>query len=239
MLKRWLLYVMFMVLNVTYAQQISVLVFSKTAGYRHESIEAGKKAMEKMAKEKEWNVTFSEDSSLFNSIDLAQFDVLFFLNTTGDILNEEQQNAMKSFLTKGKGFVGTHSATDTEKDWEWYVDLLGASFASHPEQQKATLHINKSFGHSSIEHLENEEEFYDEWYNFKKPVAQYVNVLAMLDEDSYEGKQMGMEHPIIWYHIYQGAKVFYTGLGHTVASYSDKRLLKQIEEAIEWAADKN
>lgn len=236
MLRKVLLFLMFVVVSAMNAQKTSILVFTKTAGFRHTSIEAGKKAMEKMSKEKDWNVVFSENANLFNSKDLAKFDVLFFLNTTGDILNEEQQNAMKSFLIKGKGFVGTHAATDTEMEWDWYMSMIGASFASHPKQQKATLHINKSFGHPSVEHLKNEEEFFDEWYNFKEPVAKHANILATLDESSYSGKQMGMEHPITWYHYYDGARVFYTGLGHTDESYSDDRLLKQIAAGIDWAA---
>ncbi|ANW94931.1 hypothetical protein AXE80_00865 [Wenyingzhuangia fucanilytica] len=227
---------MLMIFGVINAQKTSILVFSKTAGFRHKSIEPGKKAIENMAKEKGWKVTFSEDSDLFNAKDLSAFDVLFFLNTTGDILNDEQQEAMKSFLTKGKGFVGTHAATDTEMEWEWYVNLLGASFASHPKQQKATLHINKSHGHKAVAHLNDSEEFFDEWYNFKNPVAQHVNVLATLDESTYTGKQMGITHPITWYHNYDGARVFYTGLGHTSESYSDERLLKQLEEGIKWAS---
>lgn len=228
----------FMMFNIVTAQKTSILVFSKTAGFRHKSIESGQNAIEKMAKEKDWKVTFSEDAALFNPKDLSNFDVLFFLNTTGDILNEEQQNAMKSFLTKGKGFVGTHAATDTEMEWVWYMDMIGASFANHPKQQKATLYINKSHGHKAVAHLKDSEEFFDEWYNFKNPVASHVNILATLDESTYSGKQMGIEHPITWYHHFDGARVFYTGLGHTIESYSDKRLLKQIEAGIEWASGK-
>ncbi|NIJ44267.1 type 1 glutamine amidotransferase [Wenyingzhuangia heitensis] len=236
MFKKLILLVVFMLVNVVYSQEISILVFSKTAGFRHKSIESGKQAVQKLAVKNNWKVVYSEDSNLFNDQDLSKFDILFFLNTTGDILNESQQNAMKSFFAKGKGFVGTHSATDTEKDWPWYVDMLGATFKSHPKQQKATLHINKEHGHQAVAHLNNKEEFFDEWYNFKDPVAKHVNVLATLDESTYSGKQMGMVHPITWYHHYDGGRVFYTGLGHTNAAYSDERIVKQIEEGIKWAA---
>ncbi|MEN8764529.1 ThuA domain-containing protein [Wenyingzhuangia sp.] len=227
-----------LMVQVLNAQKTSILVFSKTEGHRHESIEAGKRAIERIANKKEWDVVFSEDAELLNPKDLSGFDVLFFLNTSGDILNESQQNAMQSFLTNGKGFIGTHAATDTEKDWEWYVNLLGATFASHPKRQTATLRINKKHGHPAVSHLNDEEVFFDEWYNFKNPVAQHVNVLATLDESTYSGKRMGGEHPITWYHHYDGARVFYTGLGHTIASYSDDRLLNQIEAGIEWASGK-
>lgn len=238
MLKKIVVLAMLLVFNIINAQKTSVLVFTKTGGFRHKSIETGKKSMEKMAQEKDWDVTFSEDATLFNAQDLSKFDVLFFLNTTGDILNEEQQNAMIAFLTSGKGFVGTHAASDTEMDWKWYMDMIGASFANHPKPQKATLHIDKSHGHEAVSHLNETEEFFDEWYNFKKPVASHVNVLATLDESTYTGKRMGIAHPITWYHHYDGARVFYTGLGHTKESYLDERLLKQLEAGIEWAAGK-
>lgn len=232
-----ILYVwIFMVVSSINAQDISVLVFTKTVGFRHESIKSGKEMVKKIAKEKKWEVTFSEDSSIFNAKDLSKFDVLFFLNTVGDILNDEQQKAMKTFLTSGKGFVGTHAASDTELEWEWYVSMIGAAFAGHPKPQKAIVHIDKTLEHPAVEHLNEKEEFFDEWYNFKEPVADYVNVLARLDETSYKGKRMGMEHPITWYHYYDGARVFYTGLGHTVASYSDERLIEQVTKGIEWAA---
>jgi len=226
----------FMVFHTSNSQNTSILVFSKTAGYKHKSIASGKQALNKMATENDWNITFSADASLFNPKNLSNFDVLVFLNTTGDILNDEQQNAMKSFLTNGKGFVGIHSAADTEADWEWYVNLLGATFGSHPKAQKATLHINKSHMHKAVEHLNDSEVFFDEWYNFLNPVAQHVNVLATLDENSYSGEQMGITHPITWYHHYDGARVFYTGLGHTTESYADERLLKQLEAGIKWAS---
>ncbi|NJB81614.1 ThuA domain-containing protein [Wenyingzhuangia aestuarii] len=236
MFKKIILLLVFMVVNAIYAQKTSILVFTKTAGFRHKSIEAGKAAVKKLAEKNDWDVVCSEDANLFNDKDLSKFDVLFFLNTTGDILNEAQQNAMKSFFAKGKGFVGTHAATDTEKDWEWYVEMLGATFKSHPKQQKATLHIHKEHGHKAVAHLNDKEEFFDEWYNFKDPVAKHVNVLATLDESTYSGKQMGIEHPITWYHHYDGSRVFYTGLGHTEAAYADERVVKQLEAGIEWAA---
>lgn len=228
----------FVIMSSMNAQEISILVFSKTVGYRHKSIETGKKTIEKIAQEKDWKVTFSEDASIFNAKDLSKFDVLFFLNTVGDILNDKQQEVMKKFLSNGKGFVGVHAASDTEKKWDWYGEMVGAVFKGHPKPQKAKLHINKSFGHAAVKHLHKEEEFFDEWYNFKEPVASHVNVLATLDESSYTGKRMGMKHPITWYHHYDGARVFYTGLGHTKKAFSDERFIKQIAAGIEWASGK-
>ncbi|MDA9885789.1 ThuA domain-containing protein, partial [bacterium] len=76
----------------------------------------------------------------------------------------------------------------------------------------------------------------DEWYNYIKPVSKDVNVLASLDENSYQGKKMNTDnHPITWYHHYDGGRVFYTGMGHTDEIYKDTRFQKLIQGAIVWA----
>ncbi|SHH34869.1 ThuA domain-containing protein [Wenyingzhuangia marina] len=220
------------------AQQISVLVFSKTAGYRHESIETGIEALKKMAEENKWKITFSEDASIFNNKDLASFNTLLFLNTTGDILNEGQQKAMKKFIESGNGFVGVHAATDTEMEWEWYGEMTGAVFKNHPKIQKATVKLNKKEQHVATIHLKDQEVFLDEWYNFHLPVSNKIKVLATLDESSYTGEQMGVSHPIIWYQIFHGARIFYTGMGHTKESFSDIRFLNQLKNAVIWTSAK-
>ncbi|MDO3693682.1 ThuA domain-containing protein [Wenyingzhuangia sp. chi5] len=238
-MKKYLLIGLFLLITTSInAQQVSVLVFSKTAGYRHDSIETGIEALKKMAEENNWKMTFSEDASIFNDKDLSSFSTLFFLNTTGDILNEEQQKAMVVFIEKGNGFVGIHAATDTEMEWEWYGEMTGAVFKNHPKIQKATVKLSKNHDHITIAHLKEQEVFLDEWYNFHLPISEKIEVLATLDESSYTGEQMGVSHPIIWYQIFQGARVFYTGLGHTKESFSDIRFLNQLKNAIIWTSGK-
>ena len=139
-------------------------------------------------------------------------------------------------MANGNGFVGIHSASNTEMEWTWFTDMIGATFKDHPKVQNATLHIDKSSDHPSINHLNDNEVFKDEWYNFLKPVAKHVNVLASLDEESYQGKKMNTKnHPITWYHHYDGGRVFYTGIGHTNEIYQDERFEKIIKGAILWA----
>ena len=215
-------------------QDLKLLVFSKTSGFRHKSIPAGKEFLKQMAKDNNWKITFSEDSGIFNE-SLNDFDVLVLLNTTGDIFNEQQQEGLKKFLAIRKGFVGIHSASDTELDWPWFNEMIGAAFSGHPRVQKAKLSIAKETGHPAVSSWGETEFFKDEWYNFREPVGKHVNVLATLDESSYEGTRMNMEHPISWYHYYDGGKVFYTGLGHTNENYADPRFYEHVQGGIRWA----
>ena len=212
-----------------------VLVFSKTNGFRHKSIPKGIQFLTNMAKKENWDIHFSEDANEFSAKNLSRYDVLIFLNTSGAILSDEQKTAFKNYIAKGKGFVGIHCASCTEEDWYWYNEMVGASFKDHPKVQSATLNIHTGSNHPAIEGFDNKEVFTDEWYNFIKPVAKHVTVLASLDESSYEGKKMDTDnHPISWYHIYDGGRIFYTGLGHTDEIYSDVRFYKHIEGAILW-----
>lgn len=216
----------------------NVLVFSKTSGFRHKSIPAGIKFMSELSNKNNWKVDFSEDANDFTNENLQQYNVLVFLNTSGDIFDDNQKEVFQNYIAEGNGFVGIHAASNTEMEWSWFTKMVGATFKDHPKVQNATLHIDKTTEHPAINHLKDKEVFKDEWYNFFKPVAKHVNVLASLDESSYQGKKMNTEnHPITWYHHYDGGRVFYTGLGHTNEVYDDIRFEKLIQGAISWAAD--
>ena len=196
-----------------------VLVFSKTSGYRHKCIETGVKTIEALGKQNNFEITHTEDATLFTPDNLKQYQLVIFLNTTGDILNENQEKAFETFIHNGGSFMGVHSATDTEYEWAWYGKLVGAYFLSHPKQSNATItRINKK--HESTKHLNDKWVHYDEWYNFKS-INQDINVLLNLDESTYEGGENGDYHPISWYHEFDGGRSFYTGLGHTNESYEE------------------
>jgi len=169
-----------------------LLVFTKTNGWRHKSIPIGVNAIKELAIANKWQVDTSEDSLVFNSERLKNYDALIFLNTTGDILGKSEEKAFKDYINKGGNFVGIHSASDTELDNEFYKNLIGAQFKSHPKTQNATVKVNKSHNHPAIKHYQNSFQKIDEWYNFKAPVAKHVNTLLELDESTYSGKRMGI-----------------------------------------------
>lgn len=220
----------------TIKPQKSLLVFTKTGTFRHTSINQGIPAIAKMSQAENWTMTTTEDAFHFTPDKLDRYDGIIFLNTTGDILNEMQQNAFIRFINNGGGFVGVHAASDTEHDWPWYSQLIGGQFKSHPKVQEARLNVHHETGHPAVAHLGEEWLKTDEWYNFKAPLPSNVNVLLDLDEISYKGKQMGGYHPIAWYHHFEGGRVFFTGLGHTPKSFTaEEDYLTHLKEGIKWA----
>ncbi len=212
-----------------------IFVFTKTNGFRHSSIPEGRNALCELAQQNNWTITLSEDSTQFSFKNLKKYDAIIFLNTTGNVLGEKEQAAFEKYIRRGGAYVGIHSASDTEHKWDFYKKMVAAQFESHPKVQEVTLNVHQNCRHASIAHLDKEWNVTDEWYNFRDPVPDYVTVLLDIDESTVEGKKMNAYHPIAWYHLYEGGRCFYTGLGHTEEIYSNPDYLKHIEEGIKWA----
>jgi len=213
----------------------AVLLFSKTAAFRHDSIPAGIAAIENLGKQNGFRVDATEDSTVFVEAGLAQYRAVIFLNTTGDILDSNQQAAFEGFIRRGGGFVGIHSATDTEYEWPWYGQLVGTYFRNHPAIQPAVLHVVDT-AHPSTDHLPARWRRTDEWYNFRYAPGPGVTVLVRIDEASYAGGTMGPHHPMAWCHIYDGGRAWYTALGHTRETYAEPLFLQHLLGGIRWAA---
>ncbi len=218
------------------ARQPRVLVFYKTAGFYHQSIPAGIAAIRKLGKNNHFLVDTTNNADNFTERLLSKYAAVIFLNTTHDVLNEQQQTAFENYIRSGKGFVGIHAATDTEYNWPWYNKLVGAYFTNHPKVQKAKIIISDKT-HPSTSFLPDVWEHTDEWYNFKD-INPDIKVLAWLDEKSYEGGNNGEKHPFVWYHEFDGGRAFYTGLGHTIEDYSDPLFLKHVMGGIRYAIGK-
>ena len=214
-----------------------ILVFTKTAGYYHESIPTGAAAIMKLGKENNFLVDSTPNANVFVEDSLKNYSAVVFLSTTMNVLNSDQQVAIQRFIQAGGGFVGIHAAADTEYDWPWYNQLLGAYFASHPRQQKAFIDV-KDKNHIASSFLPDRWERFDEWYSYKS-IMPDIKVLATLDETTYEGGINGDYHPIVWYHEFDGGRSFYTGLGHTKESYSEPLFLQQILGGIKYAIGPN
>lgn len=217
-------------------RQDRILVFSKTDGFRHGSIEPGIAALRDLGAANGFVVDTTEDAGQFTTGNLSRYKAVVFLSTTGDVLNTEQQSAFMAYIRGGGGFVGVHSAADTEHGWSWYGGLLGAHFASHPAPAQARIRVEDR-DHPSTRHLPNPWNRFDEWYDFQRnPRSQGVTVLLTLDESSYPGGQMGNDHPIAWYHEYDGGRAWYTAGGHTDASFSEPAFLDHLLGGIRYAA---
>lgn len=211
-----------------------VLAFTRTAGFRHDSIPAGVAALTELGAANGFTVEQTEDPAQFTDANLARFAAVVFLSTTGDVLGTGQQAAFEQYIRGGGGYVGVHAASDTEYTWPWYGRLVGAYFASHPPIQTASMRVeNRS--HPSTGHLGSNWTRTDEWYNFSSNPRSAVNVLLSLYEGTYTGGSMG-DHPIAWYQQFDGGRSWYTGGGHDASAFSEPAFRSHLLGGVRYAA---
>ncbi|GAA3448521.1 ThuA domain-containing protein [Dactylosporangium matsuzakiense] len=212
-----------------------VLVFSKTAGFRHDAIPAGIQAVRDLGAANNFTVTATEDAAAFTTANLAQYEAVVFMSTTGDVLNDAQQTAFESYIRGGGGYVGVHAAADTEYGWPFYGQLVGAWFASHPAIQQVNSRTEDR-ANPATAHLPQTWTRTDELYNYQTNPRSTAHVLATLDESSYSGGTMGGDHPITWCKTIDAGRSFYTGFGHTQESYSDSLFRTELLGGIRYAS---
>ena len=217
-------------------QETTVLVFSKTAGFRHDSIPAGIAAIQELGAQNGFQVEATEDAAAFTPENLARFNAVVWLSTTGDVLNAEQQTAFEGYIAGGGGYAGVHAASDTEYDWPWYGELVGAWFKSHPQIQQANVAVENK-DNPSTGHLPDTWTRTDEWYNYRENPRANVQVLATLDESSYDpGADAMGDHPTAWCHTVDTGRSWYTGGGHTIESYAEPEFRTHLLGGIQYAA---
>jgi type 1 glutamine amidotransferase len=224
---------------------LKVLIFSKTAAFRHASIPVGISAIEELGALHGWDVDATEDASQLNDDNLKHYDVVVWLNTSGNVLDSRQKASYERFQQSHKGTVAIHEAgTDTERDnWPWYRKMASVLLTDHPEIQKATVLVQDQTHPASFT-LPLRWEHVDEWYSFASDprLDPDVHVLASVDEETYDPGEFAMgkglrDHPVAWYKQYDGGRYFYTSLGHTYEDYrSDCYFRALLAGAIEWAA---
>lgn len=225
------------------APEFKVLVFSKTTAFRHPSIANGIQMIQQLGAAHNFAVDATEDAARFSAAQLAQYDVVIFLNTTSPrdgskpLLNSTQRTAFEQYIRAGGGYLGIHAASDGEYNWAWYGNLVGAYFKDHPAIQRATIQVENR-NHPSTAHLGQTWQRTDEWYNFATNPRANVQVLLRLDETTYNGGNMGVDHPIAWYHEYDGGRSWYTAGGHTTASYGEAAFQQHVLGGILWAANR-
>jgi hypothetical protein len=230
----------------------ALLLFTKTNGFRHEEgIPAGVALIESIAKRRGWSVFHTESGAVHTPENLARFSAVVWHQVSGDVLNEAQKAALKTWLEAGGGWVGVHGAGgDGEYAWRWYVDeLLGAQFIGHPmgpQFQDATLEI-ESHDHPATAQLPEKFVHNEEWYSFDhSPRSKGHHVLAVVEEYTYSPRmkllgmnrdlRMGSDHPVVWWHCQGKGRAFYSALGHQAKSYALPEMEHLLEGAIAWAA---
>lgn len=205
----------------------AVLVFTRTAKFRHDSIPVAVATLRQLASEQGLRVQHSEDPAVFTAETLARHRAVVFANTTGDVLDEAQQDALQAYVEGGGGFMGLHSAADTEYDWPWYGELVGAWFHKHPPGlQQATVTVQGAAPWPVT----------DEIYNYRRNPRPWVQVLATVDEASYEGGTMGADHPIAWCRAMGTGRSWYTGFGHDVAVFSHADVLALLRRGLAYSS---
>jgi type 1 glutamine amidotransferase len=213
----------------------AVLVFSRTTGFRHDSIPDGIAAIRGLGRDDGFTVDATEDAGAFARDDLHRYQAVVWLSTSGHVLDGPGRAAFERYVRGGGGYVGIHGAADTEYGWPWYGGLVGAYFRSHPSIQAATIRVEDRT-HPSTTHLAGSWSRRDEWYDYRSNPRDSVHVLASLDESSYSGGSMGGDHPIAWYHTYDGGRAWYTGGGHTHESYAEPAFRAHLLGGIRYAA---
>ena len=221
-----------------------VLVFTKTLGWQHSSIPNGIAAIQKLGGENNFDVDTTTNASHFNDDSLQKYSAVVFLSTTGNVLDHKQEIAFERYIQSGGGYAGVHAAADTEYDWGWYGRLVGGFFYDHPGINDTFPNVQPGVfnvvdqNHGSTKDLTKQWKRTDEFYSFKKPVSG-ATILMTIDENSYNGgKRMG-NHPMAWYHDFDGGRAFYTALGHTEESYTDPLYLKHLLGGIQYAIGEN
>ncbi len=234
----------FAAFTVSAQKQFKTLLVTTTKGWHHESLHAGVLAIQQLGTRNFFDVVLWEDPNGFTDKYLQQFQAVIFLNTSGNIFDTAQQKVMERFIQSGKGFVGIHSASDTEYDWAWYTKLVGRMFHIHPTIQTAKMKILDT-RFAGLQGFADGKLWTEEWYEFGPEKVSGLNYILGVDEATYnpkvdwgkvKGEGMGQLHPLAWYHNYDGGRSFYTGLGHLPTNFSEPAFLNHLFAGILWAA---
>jgi uncharacterized protein len=232
--------------------QTTVLLFSKATGFRHgESIETGKKTFAKMAKENNWFLYSTEEGGIFNAEQLSKFDVVIFNNSTGRVLNDNQQLVLEEYVTGGGTLIGIHGAGDDSHHWDWYEQsLMGSRFSHHPidpQLQETELILNEKGDSTLVRGLPRSWKHTDEWYVFyENPRTKGFELLYTIDGEKIDPSGnmlwindknfgMGKDHPIAWYKVIGSGRTFYTSLGHTPETWQQSGFTEMLGNVVNWA----
>jgi type 1 glutamine amidotransferase len=238
------------------ANQQAVLLFSKTTGFRHSgSIDASKLVFANLAKKNNWFLYQTEEGGVFNAQQLAKFSIVIFNNSTGRVLNDDQQKALEQYVENGGNLIGIHGAGDNSHHWNWYVqNLLGAEFSHHSLKmpfEKTSVLVDSQADSSLVLGIANNWVRADEWYVFlDNPRKKDFNILYTINGELIDPKAnipflasdknfgMGKDHPVAWCKQIGKGKTFYTSMGHDETAWKDENFVKLIENGMKWTVEK-
>lgn len=213
-----------------------VLMLTATAGFRHDSIATARQVLTTIgASSREFTVTPTEDLSTMTAATLANYDVLFFALTSGELaFTSDQKAAILAFVDGGKGFMGVHSATDTLYGWPEYGTLIGTYLRDHPWTQPAAV-VVEDRTHPSTAELGDRFTINEEFYAFRDNPRSHAQVLLRLDAASVGATG---DYPLAWASSFGRGRTYYNALGHFPETWNDVRYQRQLVGAIRWLARK-
>ena len=214
-----------------------ILVFNKTEGYFHESTEAGVEALRQLCRDNNIKIDVTDNGEKFVENNLLKYAAVVFLNTAGDVLDQQQEKSLEQYIHAGGGFVGIHTAIDTEHNWDWYGKLIGAVFESQSDVEKAVVKI-EDHHHPATQFIPDSLIRSDEWFNLKE-ISPDIHVILSMEENSYKDGIIGNFHPVSWYQEFEGGRVFVTAMGHTNESYKEEYFLRHLLGGIKYAIGEN
>ncbi|MFD5765448.1 ThuA domain-containing protein [Streptomyces sp. NPDC127049] len=211
-----------------------VLVYTRTAGYRHASIPDAVAALTGLAARRGLTAEAGEDPAAFTADGLSGRALVVLVSTTGTVLTPEGRTALEAYLRGGGALLAVHAAANAEPHWPFYGDLLGTRFAGHPPLQPGAVLVEDP-RHPAAAPLPRRWEWTDEWYEYTShPRTPDVHVLLCADETAYEGGTLGADHPIAWCRTVDRGRFLFTALGHAPEAYRDPYFLAHLDGALTW-----
>lgn len=240
-----------------------VLFFTKSSGYQHSVIKRNngdlghaEKILTELGKSQGFEVTATKDGSVFTTENLKPYDVIFFY-TTGDLtqlgeykeppMSAAGKQALFEAIVSGKGFVGTHSASDTFhspgesfatqpiEQRDPYIQMLGGEFIRHGPQQEAAMKIT-SPKFPGCEKIQQEFRIKDEWYSLKN-FASDLHVVLVQETQGMEGTDYQRpNYPATWARMHGKGRVFYTSMGHREDVWTNAIFQSILLGGLSWAA---
>jgi type 1 glutamine amidotransferase len=210
-----------------------MLVYSRTTGYRHDSIAQGKTMLREIAAEQGFEITETEVNDLITPEGLAEFEIIFFMNSTGDIFNQTEEAAFQQWMeTKNGAFAGTHSATDTEEGWAFYKEVTGQYYNGHVNANTpgAIQFEADMLQFPALVGIPNPWQRNEEWYNFNS-----FQEWSTKEGFKVLGRKQVDNQPIMWIREFGNWRSFYTAIGHDAAVFRDPAVKQHLTGGIMWA----
>lgn len=213
-----------------------MVLYSRTEEFRHISaIPAGTALLQEIADEQGFELLVTEENAFLAELDSVE--IVFFLNTTGDVFDDAEQEIFEAWLKQGGAFAGTHSAVDTEKAWPFFAEITGQPYFQHgPSGEAGKLVLEPSMlDHPALKGLPNPWPRSEEWYIFDDHAAWSIKPgFQVLMRTSVPGKPYD-GHPAAWVRQWGNFRAFYSSLSHEAATFQDPLFKQHLTGGIMWA----